>query len=79
MSQTPQPAATPKFILTTQGDLYGEDTPENRETARRIHACFTACEGISTDELERGIVADMRRVIAEVLPVLQDRRDRSAA
>jgi hypothetical protein len=74
-----QPAATPRFVLTTQGELYGEDTPENRETVRRIHACIAACEGISTEELERGIVADMRRVIAEVLPVLRAGQDRCAA
>ncbi|HTN03122.1 MAG TPA: hypothetical protein VL132_14640 [Planctomycetaceae bacterium] len=51
----------------------GVDTPANREMVRRIEACVRACEGISTDELERGIVADMRRVLAEVVPVLQQR------
>lgn len=63
----------PQFILTHEGDLLGQDTLETREIVRRIHACVSACEGISTDELERGIVADMRRVIAEVAPVLQTR------
>ena len=63
----------PHFILTHEGDLLGQDTLETREIVRRIHACVSACEGISTDELELGIVADMRRVIAEVVPVLQER------
>ena len=63
----------PQFILTHEGDLLGQDTLETREIVRRIHACVSACEGISTDELERGIVTDMRRVIAEVAPVLQQR------
>lgn len=79
MSQTPQPATTPRFVLTTQGELYGEDTAENRELVRRIHACFAACEGISTADLERGVVAEMRQIIADVLPILQARQGRSAA
>lgn len=62
---------TPEFILSHEGELHGVDTPEHRELVRRITACVHACEGISTAELEAGIVADMRRVIAEVLPVLQ--------
>lgn len=64
---------TPYFILSHEGALHGEDTPENRDIVRRIHACVHACEGISTDELESGIVQDMRRVIAEVVPVLKHR------
>ena len=66
-------APLPHFILTHEGDLLGQDTLETREIVRRIHACVTACEGISTEELEQGIVADMRRVIAEVAPVLRER------
>lgn len=64
---------TPYFVITTEGTLHGEDTPENREIVRRIHACVDACEGISTKELESGVVNDMRRVLAEVVPVLQQR------
>ncbi len=62
---------TPEFILSHEGELHGIDTPEHRELVRRITACVHACDGISTAELEAGIIADMRRVIAEVLPVLQ--------
>lgn len=67
-----RPSATlPKFVINAEGELYGEDTEENRELVRRVHACVNACEGISTEELEQGVVQDMRRVISEVIPVLQ--------
>ncbi len=66
--QAPTP---PRFILTVQGDVLGEDTPENRELVRRIHACVNACEGIPTEELERGIIQDMCNVIEQVIPLLQ--------
>lgn len=63
----------PHFVVTIAGEIHGEDTPENRDLVRRIHACVAACEGITTDELERGVVQDMRRVIGEVAPLLQAR------
>ena len=64
----------PHFVISTEdGAIHGEETPENQEIARRIHACVTACESLSTEELERGIIQDMQRVLAEVVPVLQDR------
>jgi hypothetical protein len=59
-----------KFVVTPDGELFGRDSDDGRELARRIHACFVACEGIATEELERGIVADMRRVIAGIQPLL---------
>jgi len=68
-------ASIPQFIVSMEGEIYGEDTPENRELVRRIHACVAACEGISTEELENGIVKDMRRVIADVIPLLEDRAE----
>jgi hypothetical protein len=71
MTDTAQAKSTPHFVLSHEGELHGQDSPENRELVRRIEACVHACEGISTEELERGIVQDMRRVITEVLPVLQ--------
>ena len=61
----------PEFIVTTEGEVLGHDTPENREIVRRIHACVNACQDISTEELEGGIINDMRRVLSEVVPVLQ--------
>ena len=61
------------FVITHEGSLHGEDTAENREIVRRIHACVNACEGISIEELERGIVQDMRRVIGQVAPLLKEK------
>jgi len=79
MSDTPTPAEPARFVLSTDGELYGKDTPENRDLVRRIHACVTACEGISTEELEQGVVADMRRALTDVLPILRSRRGRTEA
>lgn len=63
----------PHFILSADGEVYGEDNPTNREVVRRIHACVNACEGISTEELENGLIGDMRRALDQVVPLLQDR------
>jgi|GEM_PF-1765651 hypothetical protein len=71
---TSSPSSLPsQLVITHEGELHGEDTLENREMVRRIHACVNACDGISTEELEQGIVQDMQRVIAEVAPVLYDK------
>lgn len=81
MSEDGRSATVPQFIVSTEGELFGEDTLENREIVRRIHACVNACEGLATEELESGIVEDMRRVIAEVAPLLKNQvaKRRSAA
>jgi len=71
MSDAAHPLNGPHFVLSSDGELLGNDTAENRELVRRIHACVNACDGISTDELESGIIQDMRRVLAEVVPLLQ--------
>lgn len=68
-----------KFVVTPDGELFGRDSEEGRELARRIQACFVACEGIATEELERGIIADMRRVIAGIQPLLRERVNASEA
>lgn len=75
MSDTPTPLGRPHFLLSPEGDIFGEDTLENREHVRRIHACVEACEGISTEELEGGIIQDMRRALDQVVPLLETRRD----
>ncbi|HID23126.1 MAG TPA: hypothetical protein EYP14_12090 [Planctomycetaceae bacterium] len=64
----------PCLVITASGELYGEDTPENRELARRIRACVNACEGIPTEELERGIIRDMRRVLEMAVPLLTEQK-----
>jgi len=73
MNQPSEPLRGPHFVVTGNGEIHGEDSDENREIVRRIHACVNACEGISTEELEKGIIQDMRRVLAQVVPLLQDR------
>ncbi len=72
MSESQASLNGPHFVVTANA-IHGEDNPENRELVRRIHACVNACDGISTEELERGIIGDMRRVIQQVVPVLQQR------
>lgn len=71
-----QPELT-KLVITPNGEIHGADTPENRELARRVHACVNACEGISTEELEANIIADMRRVLAGVVPLLEERNEQA--
>jgi hypothetical protein len=75
MNSTPQPIFGPHFLLAADSSVHGEDTPENRELVRRIHACLNACEGISTDELEAGIIQDMCRAVAGIVPILRERME----
>jgi hypothetical protein len=75
MSDQDVAAQTPQFVVTVEGDVYGEDTPESREIVRRIHACVNACAGITTEELENGIIDDLRRMVNNIVPLLQDKRD----
>ena len=79
MSDSTQFIHAPHFVISHDGSLHGEDTSENREFVRRIHACVNACEGISTEELEKGIVQDMRRVLGQVAPLLAERNQQAAA
>ncbi len=72
MSDIVSSPKTPEFIVSMEGDVHGEDTAENREIVRRIHACVNACEGIATEELEKGIIQDMQRVLASVVPLFAE-------
>ncbi len=74
MSELGHKKNVPEFIVTTEGEVLGKDTSENREIVRRIHACVNACQDISTDELEKGIVSDMRKVLSEVVPYLEGQK-----
>jgi len=65
----------PHFVISSEGEILGEDTPENQELVRRVVACVNACDGITTEELENGIISDMRRVIAQTAPLLQERSE----
>jgi len=78
MTDQGHPLSGPHFVVSTDGELHGEDTAENREIARRIRACVNACEGISTEELEQGIIQDMRSALANVMPLLQANSQSSA-
>ena len=73
MEKPPHFHKSSQIVITHEGELHGEDTLENREIVRRIHACVEACDGISTAELEQGVVQDMRRVIAQVAPLLEEK------
>lgn len=77
MEKPPHFYNSPQIVITHEGELHGEDTLENREIVRRIHACVSACEGISTEELEQGIVQDMRQVIAQVAPILHEKNEQA--
>ena len=72
-----------QLVVTSHGEILGEDNDESRELARRVKACINACEGISTEELERGIIHDMCRVLNQVAPLLEtkirDKQDEKAA
>jgi hypothetical protein len=68
-----------RFVVTPDGDLFGRDDDAGRQIARRIHACFVACEGISTEDLEQGIIADMCRAIEAIHPLLQGQQRTEAA
>lgn len=77
MTVEPSSASLPiplaPLVMMPDGELHGADTLENRALVRRIHACYHACEGLSTEELEAGIIADMSRIMAQVIPLLQER------
>ncbi len=68
-----QSVQPPHFVISSEGEILGEDTPENQVLVRRVVACVNACDGITTEELEEGIIADMRKVIAQAAPLLQER------
>lgn len=76
-------APTPEFVITAEGDVHGVDTPENRELVRRIRACVNACEGITTADLESGVIPQMVALMQNVQPLLasmnEDQQEMSKA
>jgi hypothetical protein len=48
---------------------YGD---ENEANARRIVAAVNACQGLATEALEHGVVAELRQVLAEFLDAAID-------
>ena len=63
-----------KFIVTEDGIVPEIDDDEGQAIARRIQACVAACEGISTEELEAGIIHDLCRVLGQVVPELEEKK-----
>ncbi len=49
-----------------------EVTEEERANARRICAAVNACEGLGTEALERGIVAELRHMLRELVSAAGD-------
>ena len=49
-----------------------DEVPEMEANARRICAAVNACKGISTETLERGIIADLRHALGELLTAAGD-------
>lgn len=53
--------------LAEVGGLGTKDNAEQIANARRIVAAVNACKGISTEALERGVIAESRHVLGELL------------
>jgi len=45
---------------------------QHEANARRICAAVNACEGISTEALERGVIAELRHILGELLDAAAD-------
>jgi hypothetical protein len=67
-------APSGQLVITAAGDVYGPDTPENQELARRIRACINACAGLTTEDLENGMIQDLCRTMMQVAPLLQSQQ-----
>ena len=58
-------------IADVRGGSFGEDDTAHAN-ARRICAAVNACQGLSTEALERGVIADLRHVLGELLAAAGD-------
>jgi hypothetical protein len=76
MNESTQPVVPPHFALgsTAHPSQIGEQSVQTQdaEMLRRIQACVDACDGISTKELEEGVVQDMQRVLRDVAPIIAE-------
>ncbi len=75
MNQPTKPMDAPHFSVNSQSQPELTELPtaaEDAQMLRRIQACVDACEGISTQELEEGVVQDMQRVLREVAPIIAE-------
>jgi hypothetical protein len=51
---------------------FGKAPDTDKANARRIVAAVNACKGLSTEALERGVIADLRPVLGELLTAAGD-------
>jgi len=51
---------------TIWAEIVGETRSRARERARRIMACFNACEGIATEALENGIFEEILEALRRI-------------
>jgi hypothetical protein len=77
MNEPTKPMDPPHFSVKPQPSLHQQfsemPTPaQDAQMLRRIQACVDACDGISTEELEEGVVKDMQRVLREVAPIIAE-------
>jgi hypothetical protein len=85
MNDATNPLDSPHFTLPPTGPASqmqqpgsemqaSEDavTSDDAAKLRRIQACVDACDGISTQELEEGVVQDMQRVLRDVAPIIAE-------
>ena len=69
-------AQTPENLPATSTSCDGEAEFQSpcfdAEDIRRIEACVLACEGITTDDLESGIIRRMQEALVSVVPLLEE-------
>ncbi len=70
-------APTCQLIITAEGDVFGPESTENRELARRIRACINACQGLTTEDLENGLIQDLCRTVMQVAPLLEAQKQQA--
>jgi len=73
---TPPSESNPPAEISATADSQNSqaDWGLNDESLRRVQACLIACEGITTEDLESGIIQEMRQTLKDVVPLLQSLR-----
>lgn len=79
MTQSTSSSQPVQITVTGGGDVFGADSAANRNLARRVRACVNACEGLSTEDLELGIVGQMRQIIQTLAPAAAEAARRKDA
>lgn len=59
------------WVYQTVAQVGRDDIPEDVANARRIVAAANACEGISAEALEAGVIAEMRSALETALAVIE--------